>query len=627
MRLSNGACTLVLWLLAWGGWGLPPAVADPGAPDGEASAAAVESADEPTREPAPAGTRVLSPGGIDILERAWFAPAGNLRDRVERLRWVAEQAGFENLDAPARAVLFGELSSLPLERSELAVELAPLLPAAQAALAADQWSNGNPGGSLRSWSAAALGLWFHLEAFLWFSATASVALLAAGLAAGFGYVLLRGLTALPLAARDVGEWIEPTMQGFARVALVASLVLAPAVLGEGALGALLVLYAGGIAYARPRARQALIAAAAVVVVALDPGAQLVGRVLGAVGADPLGGATWASEQGFIDPVDAARLREGSDRDSLVLHAVARRHRRAGDLATADAQLGALLATHSDDPVLLNDIANVRFARRETEAAIDYYREAAELGDSPEAWFNLSQAHGNRIEIGLHDDALAEAQRIDRLRVGELTQRLSESRSLFVADLGFPTARYRARVFADADAPFAEQLRHRFAPGWLGAHRAVLPVAFALLTALGFWIGRHLPLSGWCESCSAVVAPAQGATPPPLCEACRGERDARARGRLDALPKRSHRLLAHRALRLAALVVPGCGPCTARPVAALLGLFGAALMGVAGWWAGALFPDPLAVGAAAVIVGGVGVALGAGLYVVAGLLQRVPVRNS
>jgi len=627
MRLSNVARVLcaLFWALALAG-GAPVWAAAGDSASGRNDAVEAVESEEPDAEGTSSPASAVAPGGIDVLERAWFAPAPSLRDRVKRLRWVAEQAGFENLDAPSRALLVGGLSPLPLERSELAVELAPLLPASQAALAAELWSNGDPGGSLRSWGSAALGLWFHLEAFLWFSATASLVLLVAGLAAGGGYVVLRGLTALPLAARDLGEVVDPTMQGFARGALVVSLVLAPAVLGEGALGAWLILYTGAVVYARPRARKALIAAAALVVIALDPGARLVGKVLGAVGRDPLGQATWASEQGFLDLVDVARLREGSDRDSLVLHAVARRHRRAGDLSTADAQLGALLAANPEDPVLLNDIANVRFARRELGDAIEYYRRAADLYESPEVWFNLSQAHGNRIEIGQHDNALAVAQGIDRVRVGELTQRLSESRSLFVADLPLPTVRYQTRIFEGAGAPFAEQLQQRWAPGWLGAHRAALPAALGLLTAFGIGARRRLAVSGWCASCSAVVPPTTVGEPPPVCEACRNERDARARNRVEELAQRPHRLLVHRVLGGLALALPGFGPCAGRPMAALFGLFGVALMVTAWFWGRDLFPDPLAIGGAIYLVGGFALGLGVSLYAAAALLQRWPARN-
>ncbi len=618
MRLPSLICALQLSLLALtpaAGAAIPNPDAGevPVAQAGAAGADALPTGGEAPQDP----LRVLTPGGIDPLERAWFAPAQGARDRVDRLRWVAEQAGFENLDAPAQAVLAGALGVTGLERAELAVELSPLLPAAQAAYARELWSNGDPGAALQAWWAAACGLWKHLEAFLWFSATTSVVLLAACLGAGAGYLALRGLTALPLAARDLGELLEPAMQGFARIALLASLVLAPAVFGEGLLGSLLVLYALAVVYATPAARKALIGAAAVALLALEPGARGVGRVLGAVGADPLAEATWSSEQGFLDPVDSERLDEGSDRDALALHAVARRYRRAGDLATAAAQFGALVSAQPDDPVLLNDLANLHFAQREMEEAIGLYRKAAKFSESPEIWFNLSQAHGNRIEIGQHDRALDVAQSIDRVRVGELTQRLSEARSTFVADLPIPTSRYRQRLYEGAGAPVAEQLRERWAPGRLGAHPAAATIAFVLMTAAGVGARRRLAVSSWCGQCSAIVPPSPGTgQPPPLCEVCRNEREASFRKGIEPLPPRPYRMLGHRVLGALAMVWPGFGPRSQRPLAALVGLIGLSLVGSAGLWGRTLLPDPMAVGDAAQLFTAMTCSAGAALYLTA-----------
>ena len=113
------------------------------APAGETAQAATPAPEQwmgPARA-APAGMdpNVTVIGGDDpvraALWRAWSAP-DTLDGRVQRLQRAGLSAGIGSLDAPARALLLDSSLGDPLERAEWAVQLAPALPAARAALAA-----------------------------------------------------------------------------------------------------------------------------------------------------------------------------------------------------------------------------------------------------------------------------------------------------------------------------------------------------------------------------------------------------------------------------------------------------------------------------------------------------------
>jgi len=78
------------------------------------------------------------------LWRAWATPL-DLHERVLRVQRAGLSAGIGDLDGPAWALLLDPAFGTKLQRAELAVELAPELPAAHAALASAQLDQGQIG--------------------------------------------------------------------------------------------------------------------------------------------------------------------------------------------------------------------------------------------------------------------------------------------------------------------------------------------------------------------------------------------------------------------------------------------------------------------------------------------------
>jgi tetratricopeptide (TPR) repeat protein len=559
---------------------------------------------------------------IESLERAWTAPARRLEERVSRTRAVADELGVGSLDPLARALLLDTGEGTPLERAAGAVALAPDLPAAHWALARAGWQSG--AGIMRVLAAgwnAVVALPEHLEASLWLGATASVLAFVALLAAGLAFIAGRGLAALPHAAHDLADRIEPTMPGHARVASVAVAVLLLAALGEGLLGAALGLFGLAMLYADAAERRALAIAAALVVVALHPLAQLAGRELAALGSDPVAESTWAAEGGFVDPVALGRLERADGSDPLANHALALRARRAGDLADADARYAALLAAQPHDVVVLNNAANVRLALGDTSGAIDLYRRATAEKASALIWFNLSQAHGRAIQVEEHERALAAAQAIDPEAVGDLTRRLSDANANLTAELPLPLERIRARLARADGGPAAAELRRPLAPGLLG--RTALPpaIAFAALGTLALAMATRFERSRTCAECGTRLCRRCGSAGGShgLCAGC-------ARRRLDAHhggPWEGGRAeagsalaaLVARASRVAERVLPGVvGRAPRRPAQALAALVAGAAATAA--WIGrhGIVSDPASVGGAGPFAFGCAAAALGALYV-------------
>ncbi len=562
----------------------------------------------------------ISPGGIPALEQAWFTPSYGLPERAKQVRSAADRLGLENLDAAARAVLLGKLGADRREEAEAAVVLAPDLPGAHAALAEARWGEQDSAGAVAAALDALRRIPGHLEASLWTTATAGWFLYVALIAGGFGYIALRGMAALPLAARDLGDSFEPTMTTPARLALVGSAVLVPPALGEGPVGALAVLFLLGLLYGEAPDRRALVAAALFAFVALQPLAREVGRSLVALGSDPLAEATWSSERGFLDPVESERLAARGERDTLSLHAIARRSRRAGDLGAAEARFLALLEAEPANPVLLTDLGNLRYHQGRLDDATGLYQQATHQLQSPVIWFNLAQAHGRNIEVTQHENALNVAQDLDRALVGKLAERIGDADQGFVADLPIPTAAIRSRLRADPGSAFADQARRAWAPGWIGLYPGLAAGCFALLFLLaGHW-RKRLACSQWCARCAAIAEGHAGvdAARDALCDDCRKAQSQRSQPRWqhdgDPAPRWP------RALRMGfgalGTVLPGVGLTVSRPLSAWAGLTGAALAGSVWWYGTARIPDPLAMGAAAgwatLLLGG----LGLGTYLLA-----------
>ena len=566
-------------------------------------------ASSPAEGSPPAGSWTPRSGGIRSLETAWSEPSPTLEERAQRVRRAADAAGLGDLDAWARAILWGGSDGDRLEAVQAAITLAPGLPAARAAATREFLFHVRPLAA----TAEAVNAWRavgnHLEASLWLGATLYALAWGACLATGFGYIALRGVAALPLVGRDlVGTWLPDTTEP-ARVALVVSPIVLCAALGGGLVAALLLLYVAALCYASRRERLALYGAAGCLLLALGPLARGTGVWLHAAAQDAVVEAAWSSERGFVDSTQLARLTERLGSDPLVTQVVTRRMRRQGAYAAAAAELESALADNPDDPLLLNDLGTVHFTVGDYPQAITRYRSAAERLESAVIWFNLAQAYARLFQMDRHSQALEVASTVDSDLVTHLNDRLHGRRVVHAVELPIALERYRERLFGGGGgASIAAALRARWLPSPLAERTVLVAIATIGFAVLAAWLPRRFSLSRWCGICGAM-------TP----------RSRRRCGACDEVlrPARGVGVSPGPALRIAERVgvfVPGLGLTVSRPLWALCGLLGLSLTGTALWAEPARLPDPLAVGALALWLQCIVCAGGTGLYLAAVLLR-------
>lgn len=557
------------------------------------------------------------PLSLARLEQAWWqAPTTPLDRRVERVRAAADALGVTDLEPLARALLIDPSLGSRRERAAAAVRLAPGLPAAQLARAQAEWSGATGAGdALDAVQKALFALPHHVESRLWLEATVLTLLFVAVLAAGLLWIAARGLRAATHAGHDLSHRIDPGMPDFAKAAAIAALILLPAALGEGVLGVGLALFALGWWAGDTRQRRALGAAALLVIAALGPLAGTAGRSLGSFSADPVVFAAIASESGWLDPAEALRLERASAAgDPLASQAIARRARRAGDLARAQALSAQLLAVpRAATPTLLNDAAQVRLALGDVARAIELYERAIELQPSADLWFNLAQAHVRAIDMDSHAAALAAAQALDPRRASALTGRLAGSEETLV-DVPLDGAALRARLRAAADPATAAALRASVAPGTLGARPWLAALLFVGFAAVASGLAQMRTPSRLCGDCGTrLCARCRSGEPSDgLCADCARRRlEARHGGPWERGERRGTRARLAAFARRAAPLLPGLTESEPRrPGWSLAALTALAAAGVL--WGGrdAIVVDPAAVGAAgplalAVLAGAMG----------------------
>jgi tetratricopeptide (TPR) repeat protein len=522
------------------------------------------------------------------------------------------QLDLRSLEPAARALLAGRDPGDAVERTRAAVELAPDLPAARTALASALLARGDLVGAGAEALGALAALPRHLDARLWVEATLLQVAVLTLLAGGALYLLVAASLVAPRAAHDLGDLVlrgaAPSAPGFARGALLAAVLLLPAILGEGPFGLALGLFTVVFLYGDAGARAAAGAAALLVVAALHPAEDRARRSFAAIAADPVVPALDAAQRGVPSPLDLVRLERAAGADPLAAEALALRAKRDGRLVEADAALRAL-ALDSKDPRLLVNAANARLLVGELEPAIELYERALEIEESPVLLFNLSQAYARAIRLAEHEAALGRAQELDAAAVDALLAG-QDARGPLVADRPVPPEVLRRRLHQRAgEASTASPVRAALAPGLLGGDPLRSTGALGLLALVALALSGVFRASRACDRCGARLCPrcdrrggAHG-----LCEACtrlhhrpettdpqlRFERLAvlRARGRREA---RLHLALA--------LVVPGsAGLLSGRPALAL-----AATLLVCGAVASlaACFealPDPFAVGGAGALL--------------------------
>jgi hypothetical protein len=282
-----------------------------------------------------------------------------------------------------------------------------------------------------------------------------------------------------------------------------------------------------------------------------------------------------------------------------VQALARRARRAGDLARAEALVTPLLeGAGAAEPRLLNDAAHVALLRGDSAAAIALYRRALEQRPSAELWFNLAQAHMRAIEMEAHAAALAAAQREDAARTSELTQRLAGAADALV-DLPFPALALRARLVAAADPAAGAALRAWPAPGALGRSPWLVPLLFAAAAGVASALARGAAPSRGCRGCGARLCLRCGSGDPrnKQCADCARRRLEARHGGPWERGEAARGSAAARIARAAARVLPGLADRDpARPGLALAAL--TALAAACALWLGraGVVPDPAAVGA-------------------------------
>ncbi len=573
---------------------------------------------------APAPSPSEGPVEVPRFVQAWSESGVSLAERVENTRTAALELGLRNVEPAALTLLARSGDGFPegisqRELAEMAVSLAPDLPAAHMALARALWADFALIAGTRAALDAALAFERNLDASLWLWATGFYALAMALSLGAVLFLVLAMLTAARSAAHDLGDALSTHTPALARVALLGSLLLVPAALGEGVLGLCLgCLFVVG-AYGTRRVRLVAALAVGVLAVSLHLLMDQSSRALVAFGSDPVAVSAYAAENGFATPVHLARLERAAETDALAARALALGVKRTGDLEAADARYAELLAVLPDDPALLNNAANVRLALGDTGRAVELYQRALRHAPVAVVWFNLSQAWGVALNVVELDAALEKAQRLDPRLVEDLS-RIQERAIHFVADLTVDSASLRARLLASSQGgAAAADLRRPLAPGLLGASLPLSAGGLLAALALGSALAGRFRPSLACARCRAHVCPrcdGDGARSG-LCEAC-SRLTVRTEGTDGSLRAAHARKLERRESRrrvverLLAVVVPGAGGLVlGRPLQSLVACLAAA--GAVTFFVvrGGIAADPLAAGAAGPVL----LSLAAGLSLV------------
>jgi len=557
-----------------------------------------------------------------VVRRAWASEADTSAARIRRARRAALQHGMWNLDPAARMLIGPELRGAGLEPAQAAVALSPALPAARMALARETWlEGGSPIAAVRTVFGALTAIPQHLEASIWFSATilyiGSLALIAGGLLT----IVIYGVFAFVHAAHDIGDLIASAMPAFARVALLAAVMLSPLAFHQGLLGLALALLSVGLAYGAARQRLVLCLAGVAVLIGGFPMARLAGTLLGAYAEAPLEAALFASD-GFPLPGDLRQLESAAESDPIASMALAVVSRRAGNLAEADAQYQRLLQREPGNHAGVNNAANVKLELGQMESAIDLYQRSLALDESATVLFNLSQAQGQAFKLDDVGPTLAAAQRSDSARIAELTLLQGSDLARFTIDFPLPRRMLWERILAsDAGESFANELRSAIAPGVLGREMRLSAAAMASIAILSIVAATRFRKSHWCGRCGRRMCPR---CEPELgehedCESChrlfqRPETTDRAMraARINALRVREQRLA--RAQLIASVLLPGAaGALARRPWASFVGAVSAAIAILSICSRNGVTPDPLVAGAAAPVAFGLLAALAMSCY--------------
>jgi Tfp pilus assembly protein PilF len=219
-----------------------------------------------------------------------------------------------------------------------------------------------------------------------------------------------------LLLHDLEEWFGAGRSRSLAVVVFAVLILMPllALQGYGWVPlwwlALLVPYLG-------RAEKAVAIVFLAIGVALGPLAAVAERSL-AASRNPLLRAAMLSVEGESDwravsDLEYAAHDNPADRDMAYL--LAAQYRKAGRYDDAAAVYRDLLRTDGRDPIALNNLANIEFARGEYQAAVARYKLGVEGGYPPRIlatfYYNLSLTYLQRFDYQPAQEARSQAERL------------------------------------------------------------------------------------------------------------------------------------------------------------------------------------------------------------------------
>jgi tetratricopeptide (TPR) repeat protein len=474
---------------------------------------------------------LLPPERADGLRVHWGARRDYLRDRdvrraedeEGRLRQLKEELALENLFAiGASLVRESEIAraqgspALAKKRCELAVDLAPALPASHACLAralfAEQPTNVVP--AAVQWWASARASWADPRSRRALVANAGGVALVGLLSAGALLVLLFFVRYARLYVHDLHHVFPQGARPWQTTALALALVLTPLLLQMGPL---------------PLVFTAALAVA-LYLNAVEMGAALV--VLGLFAAAPYAAQALASQAAFGGPSADVWLVEKGEGSTAALERLQRRlsvprpeaavaftlgHRakREGDLEGAEALYQRALELGGGPAMLAatyNNLGNVYLLLGDVPRATAHYTHAVELREATAApHFNLARAHG-MAGVDHLDRVQAEQARaleIDRAGVDEFTGGALQSNkrsNRVVMDLPLPDGAFDELLAAEqsSSTPVADDLRALMAGPAPVAQGELAPAVAAALCLVLHLLRAKVRPSGRCERCGREV---------------------------------------------------------------------------------------------------------------------------
>lgn len=186
------------------------------------------------------------------------------------------------------------------------------------------------------------------------------------------------------------------------------------------------------------------------------------------------------------------LRDGEDFASRFSYALALK--REGRIEEAIAVYEGLLKT-SDDPRVLNNLANAYAAAGRADSAKEHYKKALETSPSAVLFYNISQVYRDTLDFQAGDEYFNEALKIDRDRVSQFAAISTRNPNRLVID----------ETLSASDILSAARENRRAIINFYTVGPYAASAASALLFAGFYAIDRRSLLRAYrCSRCGAVV---------------------------------------------------------------------------------------------------------------------------